>query len=229
MKEKNNKLIINVIFTLLIIFITGCGNSNVTENSNNNEVKDSSNKNIDNPVVELTEQQKMLKNIVALMDEDLAFDSGSYIAGDIPKGEYAFVKFEGSGSYYSEKDIAGNIIDNENFDSFGYVQVHGVGNITNDAVLININAFNKLNVSGAKEIYEILNELTNYNQSGMYKIGTDIEAGTYTLQSIGEAYISILSGPISNNKIIDNDFFNGKYQVKVKKGQYLQISKAIIE
>jgi len=89
-------------------------------------------------------QEKMLASINGLIDSGSAFDTGSYVKGDIPKGEYAFVTFDGSGQYYSEEDSAGNIIDNENFDSFGYVYVQGVGNIKSDGVLIKVSSFKKL-------------------------------------------------------------------------------------
>ncbi len=49
-------------------------------------------------VKELTEYEKMLLSIASLMKEGLVFDTGDYIKGEIPAGEYAFVKFGGSGS-----------------------------------------------------------------------------------------------------------------------------------
>jgi hypothetical protein len=190
---------------------------------------DGANSSTETPIIEKTPQQQMLSSIVDLMSDDLAFDTGNYIAGDIPKGDYAFVKFDGSGSYYSEEDAAGNIVDNENFDSFGYATVHAVGNLETQGVLVNVTALEQLGVTGAKELYEILNEQTDYSQSGMYKIGVDLPAGKYTLESIGgSGYVAILSGPVSNNKIIDNENFDGKYSVNVRDGQYLQVSKAMI-
>lgn len=171
-----------------------------------------------------TPQQKMIDSIVGLVDSKLAFDTGSYIKGDIPEGEYAFVTFQGSGQYYAEKDSAGNIIDNENFDSFGYVYVHGVGNISNDGVLINTNSFETLGVSSAKEIYEIVNNVENYKESAWYKIGTDLPAGSYVIESYGEGYVAVMSGPIGKNDIIDNEIFNGRHQVTVSNGQYLVVS-----
>lgn len=170
----------------------------------------------------------MIVKISDLIDKGLAFDTGSYIKGDIPKGEYAFIKFNGSGSYYSEEDASDNIIDNENFDSFGYVKVHEAGNLTTRGVLISISAFDTLGVSGAKEIYEILNEQKDYNQGGWYKVGTDIEAGTYVIESIGSAYYAIMTGPVGNSDIVNNDNFNGKKQVTVSNGQYLKVSRATI-
>ena len=59
-----------------------------------------------------TPQQEMYTKIMELIDSKQAFDSGTYIKGDIPAGDYAFITFEGSGQYYSEEDAAGNIIDN---------------------------------------------------------------------------------------------------------------------
>lgn len=177
---------------------------------------------------ELTESEKMIVAISSLFNEKLAFDAGDYIKGDISAGDYAFVKFEGSGSYYCEKDAAGEIIDNENFSSFGYVKVHEAGNLRTDGVLININAFDKLGVKGAKEIYEKLNNQQNWNQSGYYKVGIDIEPGKYVVESIGNGYYSILSGPVGNSDIVDNDNFNGKATITLKNGQYLELSRATI-
>lgn len=178
--------------------------------------------------VELTPQQKMIQDIVSLIDSKQAFDTGSYTKGDIPVGEYAYIPFDGSGQYYAEKDVAGNIIDNENFDSFGYVYVHDAGNIETNGVLINTQAFSTLGVNSAKEIYEILNNTENYRDSAWYKVGVDLPAGQYTIQSYGEGYVAIMSGPIGNNDIVDNQIFNGKYTVNVKDGQYLKVSNSAI-
>src|SRR5690606_8411951 len=58
-----------------------------------------------------TTQEIMLEKISGLIASKEAFDTGSYVKGDIPVGDYAFISFEGSGKYYSEEDSAGNIID----------------------------------------------------------------------------------------------------------------------
>lgn len=100
----------------------------------------------------------MIEKISGLMDSKQAFDTGSYIKMDIPVDEYAFISFAGSGKYYGEKDPAGNIIDNENFDSFGYFYVHDAGNLETQGVLVSTGAFGALGVSSAKEIYEIMEQ-----------------------------------------------------------------------
>lgn len=232
------KKILSFALILLMVFtITGCDSSSYNDDnySNNNSNSNFSNSNFSNSTEtknqetkELTESEKMIVKISALFDEKLAFDTGSYIQGDIPAGEYAFIKFSGSGSYYCEKDGAGNIIDNENFDSFGYVKVHSVGNLETSGVLINVSAFEKLGVKSAKEIYEILNDQSNWNQGGYYKVGVDIAPGRYIVESIGSGYWSIMTGPVSASEIVDNDNFNGRATINLSNGQYLNLSRATI-
>ncbi|WHX98013.1 hypothetical protein [Neobacillus sp. DY30] len=177
---------------------------------------------------EKTPQQKMIENITGLFALKQAFDTGSYIKGDIPAGEYAFISFSGSGKYYAEKDPAGNIIDNENFDSFGYVYVNDAGNIETQGVLINIAAFGTLGVSGAKQIYEIVNNVQDYKDSAWYKVGVDIPPGQYVIESYGQGYVAVMAGPVGKSDIVDNENFNGRYTTNVTNGQYLQISKGKI-
>ncbi len=177
---------------------------------------------------ELTEREQMIENILDLIDEGLAFDTGSYVKGDIPKGEYVFVTFDGSGSYYSEEDSSGNIIDNENFESFGYVEVHEAGNIQSDGALIGVDSLDDLDVTGAKELYEVLNEVEEYEDSGWYKVGIDIEPGEYTIESYGTGYVASMSGPVGNNSINQNENFEGRYSINLNEGDYLVVSRATI-
>lgn len=179
-------------------------------------------------VIEPSPKEQMFNDVVGLIDKGLAFDTGSYIKGDIPKGEYAFITFEGSGEYYSEEDASGDIIDNENFSSFGYVQVHEAGNIETRGVLVKVEALEELGVSGAKELYEIMNGIENYSDSGWYKVGVDIEPGEHIIESYGSGYVAIVSGPVGNYDIIKNDNFDGRYSVNLQEGQYLNISRATI-
>ena len=220
-----------ILLLLFSLTLTGCGgesnNTNTSNNGSNSGSNTNSNSNHEQTPRELTASEKMIVSISELISEGLAYDTGNYIKGDITPGEYAFVKIDGSGSYYSEEDAAGNIVDNENFDSFGYVKVHGVGNLETRGVLISVSAFERLNVTGAKQIYEILNNQTDYNQGGYYKVGADIEPGQYVLESIGgRGYYAIMSGPVSNSDIIKNDNFNGRASVSLKSGQYLDLSRS---
>lgn len=220
-----------LILFMLILTLSACNvdtstdSSTSTDSAETTEVATTTPDSV--PEEELTEREKMISKIVDLFDKSLAFDVGNYAMGDIPKGEYAFIGINSS-KYYCEEDAAGNIIDNEIFQSFGYVYVHGLGNIENQGVLVSVNAFEEIGVSGAKQLYEIINEKPNYTQSGMYKIGADIPAGVYTVESIGSGYFALLTGPVGNNDIIDNDNFNGRQQVSTSNGQYLELSTAMI-
>lgn len=224
MKKSFKSLIVVLLVFAFSIILTGCNSAKSTSSSNNSN---SSNQTTTEPVQKEAASQKMTKKILSLIAAGKAFNTGSYIKGDIPAGEYVFVKFAGSGSYYCEKDAAGNIVDNENFDSFGYVKVLSVGNLQTDGVLININFLSELGVTGGKQLYEILNDQTNYNQGGYYKVGLDIDPGSYVLESIGSSgYYAIMSGPISGGDIVDNDNFSGRSQVNLSAGQYLKLSRA---
>lgn len=220
----------------LLLFVTGCetssqnftnNNANTNEKNNSNSSSNENNKSYsDNS--NLSESDIMMSKIISLIKLGKAYDTGTYSKGEVTKGEYAFIKFDGSGSYYEELDRAGDIIDNENFSSFGYVKVHGVGEIETRGVLIDINSFSELGVTSAKEIYEKLNNIKEYYESGYYKVGVDIKPGTYTIESIGKGYFAILSGPVGNSDIIKNDNFSGKKQVTLRNGQYLELSRVQI-
>lgn len=229
--DKRNALIIFGVVVVLGLIMTVTAPSTENTSSNNSENAQQANRtqqqttnNNPAPVEEKSPQEKMFESIIELTDSKQAFDTGLYTKGDIPEGEYAFISFDGSGKYYSEEDSAGNIIDNENFDSFGYVYVHGAGNVETQGVLIKNSAFETLGVNSAKEIYEKLNNVKNYKGSAWYKVGSDIKPGRHTVKSYGEAYVAIMSGPVGNNEIINNNIFNGKYSVNVSTGQYLKIS-----
>ena len=212
-------VIVAVVISLLILHSS-------KDSDDDYDYNDSYYNETEKPQKELTESEKMIAELYKLLDEKLVFDTGNYIEGEIPEGEYAFVKMSEGSGYYEEDDASGEIIDNENFSSFGYVKVHGVGNLETRGVLINVSAFERLGVSGAKEIYEKLNNKSDWNQSGYYKVGFDIEPGKYILESIGNGYWSILTGPVSSNDIVSNDNFNGKATVNLKNGQYLELNRA---
>ena len=214
-----------VLFIVGIIFIDD-GQEVYNGNINNTPENDNYSEPNDEPKV-LTKSEEMIVKLYELIEEKVVFDSGDYVKGEVPSGEYAFIPF-GNRGYYSEEDSAGNIIDNENFSSFGYVKVHEVGDLSTRGVLVSVNSFEKLGVKGAKELYEIVNETSDYYESGFYKVGVDIEPGNYIVESFGSAYYSILTGPVGDNEIVKNDRFNGKATITLKNGQYLELSRAKI-
>jgi len=153
----------------------------------------------------------------------LAFEPQDYAAGSIPTGFYAFAGEKGG--YYAEV-VGREIIANEDFPTFGYVKIHGVGNISTGGLLISLEGLRTLGFLGAKELYESLTKTDNHNLSGHYLVGSDIPEGIYEIQSLGSAYYSVNSGPIGDSEIIENDNFTGTKRIEVKNGQYLEITKA---
>ena len=227
------KYLFLIVVSLLLL---GCSDDNVSSNNNesnnsenvNNEDYETEELSYEEEEVVVTEQDLMLMDVVNLIDEGLAFDTGSYIKGDIPEGEYAFVTFEGSGSYYSEEDQSGSIIENENFDSFGYVYVHEAGNLKTSGVLVDVDSLETLDVKGAKELYEKLNGVEDYQDSGHYKVGVDIDPGEHVIESYGSGYIAVMDGPVGKSNIINNDNFDGRYSANVSEGNYLKLSRSYI-
>ncbi len=164
-----------------------------------------------------------------LLDEFInvgqAFKPGSYSKGSIPKGEYAFISPKGG--YFAE-EYNGQILANENFSSFGYVYVQGLGDITTRGYLISIENLKLKDKSGALSIYKSINKEIEYNFSGYYKVGLDIEPGTYKAESTGNGYIAIESGPLGRSKTVKNELFQGEKTITVSDGQYLKVNRATI-
>ena len=175
-----------------------------------------------NPFQRTAENRK----IKALIERKMAFQPGSYAKGMIPAGEYAFASR--TGGYYSET-VNGQILDNTNFAAFGYVLNHGMGDIETRGTLITLDGLRELGFEGARGWYESMVGQKDYNFAGHYKIGADIPAGTYTVKSVGQAYVEISTGPVGNSSIIQNDNFNGTKTIRVLDGQYLTVSRGIVE
>ena len=162
--------------------------------------------------------------IDSLQSRGQIFFPGSYAKGSIPAGEYAFLASDQGG--YFEEGLSGQIFDNENFASFGYVYVHGEGNITTKGALLTPQALVELKVPGALALYEFGAKQGPYRLPGFYKVGADIPGGSYIVQSIGQGYYEIDSGPIGNGNTLENDNFSGTKLISVRDGQYVKLSNA---
>ncbi|RSK33766.1 hypothetical protein [Bhargavaea beijingensis] len=57
-----------------------------------------------------------------------------------------------------------------------------------------------------------------------------IKPGNYVATADeGDGYVAIMSGPVGNSDIVDNEIFSGRFQFTVQDGQYLKLSDATIE
>lgn len=177
----------------------------------------------------MSEAAKIATEMIQLQSEGLAFGDGSYAKDKIPAGDYVFICLLDTG-YFEEDDMSGSILDNQNFDSFGYVTVKGAGNVKIRGSMVSVSALNRLGASGAKDLYEKLHETGTYNQAGMYKVGVDIPEGVHTVTSMsGQAYYEVMSGPVGNSEIVSNDNFTGSASVDLAAGQYIDIHRASIQ
>lgn len=204
------KKITTFVLIALLTIVTACGNNESSLSEADSEKLDQMIEEDLTPKIEIPETNFEVSGVLErIVESGFGYGPGSYIKGEIPKGEYAYIPTDKNGKYYSEKDSEDNIIDNENFDSFGYVYVHEVGNIETDGYLVSLEALDQNGYSGVKELYEEVNNLEEYTDSAYYKVGRDIPQGQYVVESYNRGYVAVMSGPIGKSDIIDNNNFNG--------------------
>lgn len=146
-----------------------------------------------------------------------SYESGTYIIGeDMPAGEYVFFASGSSDGYFAvydskySSDIKENAI-------FSY----------NSIMHVNIGEKIKLERCYAVPIDDAKVDTSG---EGMFKIGTHLSSGNYHLKctsSSREAYYSIFSDN-EQNKIRDNDLFEGDAYISVNSGEYLVLERCEI-
>ncbi|MBR3112572.1 MAG: hypothetical protein IKH29_02520 [Methanobrevibacter sp.] len=152
-------------------------------------------------------------------DGDALKGSGEYKVGDdIPAGEY-YVKCDGYNLYVEvASDSSGDldsIIYNLNTEGGTYITV-------NDGEYLKIQGGNLYELDKAPD----RGAEDGYYKDGMYKVGEDIPAGEYQVESTEDlAYIEV-SGDSRHqiDGIITNDNFEGNKYITIEDGQYLTLS-----
>lgn len=149
-----------------------------------------------------------------------AIKSGMYKVGsDIPAGEYVLIA--NRGAYFAiTSDSSGSfesILANDNFDSRSIVSV-------NDGEYLELKGCKAYPFTEAPAV----DKSSGILESGMYKVGVDIPAGEYKVESINTmGYIEVSSDSShSFNAIVTNDNFEGSKYISVSDGQYLKLSNA---
>lgn len=148
---------------------------------------------------------------------------GTYRVGvDISAGEYNLMCTKSYGGYYSvNKDSSGSLYSIINNGNFSY----------NAIVKVEDGQYLELSRCTLSPISEM--PLIDYASGTMFKIGYQLPAGEYKLQSNSSyggyyAVLSGLSGSIYD--IYANNNFQGQAYVTVQDGQYLELSRcAIVE
>jgi hypothetical protein len=154
----------------------------------------------------------------AELEPDNAIKSGMYKVGsDIAAGEYVLIT--NRGAYFAiTSDSSGSlesILANDNFDSRSIVSV-------NDGEYLELKGCEAYPFAEAPAV----DKSSEILESGMYKVGVDIPAGEYKVESISSmGYIEVSSNSShSLNAIVANDNFEGSKYISVTDGQYLKLS-----
>lgn len=147
------------------------------------------------------------------------YKAGMYkIGADIPAGEYKLYTTSSNMGYFAvnknDSGSLGSIVTNDNFSNFAYITV--VAN-----TYLELKYCYAVPVAEAKP-YELKD---GKYVDGTYKVGVDIPAGKYKLQTYGsDAYMEISKNSSGSlNSIVKNDIFEGSKYVTVSKGQYLKL------
>ncbi|NLW90966.1 MAG: hypothetical protein GXY34_05135 [Syntrophomonadaceae bacterium] len=147
---------------------------------------------------------------------DNSFKSGMYKVGsDIPAGEYVLAT--NAGGYFAvTSDSSGSfesILANDNFSNRSIVTV-------SDGQYLELKGCKAYPFAEAPAIDKSGGVL----ESGMYKVGIDIPAGEYKVESDG-GYIEVSSSSNHNlDSITTNDNFEGTKYITVSDGQYLKVN-----
>jgi hypothetical protein len=163
-------------------------------------------------------------NVGEITDQQV-YEAGTYLTGsDIKAGTYLITSSTGN-SYVqvatSQPATLETMVMNDSFTTFRYVEVKKGDYITaQDATFTAIDDADPLAAASDGNYYD-----------GMYLIGRDISAGTYTVMSTGDenVYIEILSDASGTfESLISNDCFSGEKTFTFVKDQYVRISNGAI-
>jgi len=181
--------------------------------------------------------QASKSNVNANSNKDVSTSNGA------KKLEEDFMK---EGMYKVDTDIqAGEYIVIANSDSQGYMQISKDSTGSTDSIIGNeiisgrtyvaVNDGEYLTVKNAK-IYTLdkapkVDTSSGTLSDGMYKVGTDIQAGEYKANASNDedAYVEVTSNSRHNSDgIVSNDIFKGEKYITVGSGQYIKLQKATL-
>lgn len=177
----------------------------------------------------LSKQEQLVKKLSMMMDEKEAFDAGKYKKGELKKGDYVFINMNNNTTpaHFEEKN-GGEMF----FQSFGYVTISGEEEVSFErGFILPIENLEKLNVRGAKELYEKYNGISDYKGPGYYKIGTDIDRGLVTVQATGKnSYAALLTSPTRKDyNIAAMNHISDQMVIDTNRGAYLNLNNAEIK
>lgn len=145
------------------------------------------------------------------------YTKGKYKVGtDIPAGEYAVFSDNGTRAYFavSSDSNSDDIIFNDNFEYNSIITVY-------DGEYLELSRCYAVP-------YDESVEIDSSKTGSMFKVGKDIPAGEYKLDSGNDRGYYCIYPDSRHNNIISNDLFEGQNYVTVSDGQYLILSRCDI-
>lgn len=147
------------------------------------------------------------------------FKAGMYkIGSDMPAGEYVLIA-DRAAYFAVTSDSSGSlesIVANDNFSSRSIITVF-------DGQYLELKGCKAYPFAEAPAVDQSSSTL----DSGMYKVGIDLPAGEYKVESSGMGYFEVSSNSAHDlNAIVANDNFSGSKYVSVSDGQYIKLNNA---
>ena len=143
------------------------------------------------------------------------FSKGLYEVGkDVPAGEY-LLQADGFGSYEVFSDAAGeNRLTINTFKNFSYVTLKSGHYFDANCKFIHVLSAPPVQIGG----------------EGVYKVGRDLQPGEYrVVPENSSGYFAVLTDSTIDKKIVRNSNFTSQRYVSFLPGQYLELSRALIE
>lgn len=158
------------------------------------------------------------QDAVLEVEEPKGLAAGMYkIGSDMSAGEYRLISDTGGGYMQISSDSTGSfdsIIANANFDN---------------NLIVSLKKGQYFKFDRARAYTMVESPKIDANQEGMFKVGKDIKAGEYKIESAGSGYVQVSSDSTHDmNSIVSNDNFEGSSYITVSNGQYLLLTRARI-
>jgi len=191
------------LIAVLLIGIASSGGSNGDNEATNTE---------DNGAQTVMSQQSEPEN-------PQTFKQGMYkIGSDMPPGEYVLLA-KGMGYFAITTDSTGSldsIVANDNFSSRSIVAVSA-------GQYLELKGCEAVPIDKAPPV----NTASGVLGPGMYKVGIDLPAGEYKVESSNAGYVEVSSNSSHTlDAIVTNDNFSGSKYITVQDGQYLKLVNA---
>lgn len=221
--KKGRKGIIAALAIAFIVIMMAVITTNTSNKKDTNTNTKSTVSQTPTEIEKTTDNTTSVNNTDAISPSNAVVDDGSIKEGmykvgtDLSAGEYVIITNNSEQGYMQiTKDSTGtfdSIISNENIANRTYITV-------NDAEYLTVKNAKTYPLDKVPKVDTSSGTLSD----GMYKVGTDLPAGEYKVNSPNNGYIEITSGSRHTLEgIVSNDNFTGDKYITVQDGQYVKL------